>query len=90
MSQGSQDLGRPFPGALSRPEELGCPSVTEALVDVRANLLRAREVKTISPEACRLVLRTATSIYYKCRIWLAILEASDPGRHAGTGGRGAQ
>jgi len=56
---------------LHGPAELGYPSVTEALVNVRANLSRARSA--LSNAARRAVLQSAVAIYYKDRTWDRIL-----------------
>ncbi|HJT11870.1 MAG TPA: TfuA-like protein [Dongiaceae bacterium] len=56
---------------LHGPPELGYPSVTEALVNVRANLSRARGV--LSNEARKRLLQSALAIYYKDRTWERIL-----------------
>jgi hypothetical protein len=61
---------------LHGPAELGYPSVTEALVNVRANLSRARARGVLSTEVRRLVLRSAASVYYKDRSWERILQAA--------------
>lgn len=58
---------------LHGPAELGYPSVTEALVNVRANLSRARASGVLSRAARRRVLQSAQSIYYKDRTWERIL-----------------
>jgi hypothetical protein len=58
---------------LHGPAELGYPSVTEALVNVRANLSRAHAGGVLSRATRRLVLRSAASIYYKDRTWERIL-----------------
>ena len=58
---------------LHGPPELGYPSVTEALVNVRANLSRARAAGMLATEPRRLVLQAAESIYYKDRTWERIL-----------------
>ncbi len=58
---------------LHGPAELGYPSVTEALVNVRANLSRAHAAGVLSIAARRLVLQSAQSIYYKDRTWERIL-----------------
>lgn len=58
---------------LHGPAELGYPSVTEALVNVRANLSRARAAGVLSPATRRLVLQSAAAIYYKDRTWERIL-----------------
>jgi hypothetical protein len=61
---------------LHGPEELGYPSVTEALVNVRANLSRARAAGILPMAMHRLVLRSAQSIYYKDRTWERILASA--------------
>lgn len=61
---------------LHGPAELGYPSVSEALVNVRANLSRARAAGVLSAEARRRVLHSAQSIYYKDRTWERILAAA--------------
>ena len=61
---------------LHGPAELGYPSVTEALVNVRANLSRARAKGVLSSATRRLVLRSAMSVYYKDRSWERILAAA--------------
>lgn len=58
---------------LHGPAELGYPSVTEALVNVRANLSRARAKGVLSNAARRRVLQSAMAIYYKDRTWDRIL-----------------
>jgi hypothetical protein len=58
---------------LHGPAELGYPSVSEALVNVRANLSRAQAAGVLSREARRRVLQGAQSIYYKDRTWERIL-----------------
>ena len=58
---------------LHGPAELGYPSVTEALVNVRANLSRARAKGALSNEARRRVLQSALAIYYKDRTWERVL-----------------
>jgi hypothetical protein len=58
---------------LHGPPELGYPSVTEALVNVRANLSRARAKSVLSNEARRRVLQSAQAVYYKDRTWDRIL-----------------
>ena len=58
---------------LHGPAELGYPSVTEALVNVRVNLSRARAAGVLSTAARRRVLQAAQSIYYKDRTWERIL-----------------
>ena len=58
---------------LHGPEELGYPSVSEALVNVRANLSRAQARGILSQAARRLVLQSAQAIYYKDRTWERIL-----------------
>lgn len=62
-------------GVLHGPEELGCPSVTEAMVNVRANLSRARARGIISREERDFFLKAAAGIYYKDRTWADILAA---------------
>jgi hypothetical protein len=61
---------------LHGPAELGYPSVTEALVNVRANLSRARAGGMLSTASRRRVLQSAMSIYYKDRTWERILAKS--------------
>lgn len=61
---------------LHGPAELDYPSVTEALVNVRANLSRARAWGVVSPDSRRLVLQCAASVYYKDRTWDRILAES--------------
>ena len=61
---------------LHGPAELNYPSVTEALVNVRANLSRAQARGVLSREARRLVLQSAASVYYKDRTWERILAAA--------------
>ena len=58
---------------LHGPEELSYPSVTEALVNVRANLSRARARGVLSNDARKRVLQSAMAIYYKDRTWDRIL-----------------
>ncbi|WP_119304653.1 TfuA-like protein [Dongia deserti] len=58
---------------LHGPAELGYPSVTEALANVRANLSRAQARGVLSNTTRRLVLQSAQSIYYKDRTWDRIL-----------------
>ena len=58
---------------LHGPEELSYPSVSEALVNVRANLSRAQTRGVLSQTSRRLVLQSAQSIYYKDRTWERIL-----------------
>ncbi len=58
---------------LHGPAELGYPSVSEALVNVRANLSRAQAAGVLSRETRRRVLQGAQSIYYKDRTWERIL-----------------
>lgn len=58
---------------LHGPPELGYPSVTEALVNVRANLSRARAKGVLSNEMRRRVLQSAQAVYYKDRTWERIL-----------------
>ena len=58
---------------LHGPAELGYPSVTEALVNVRANLSRARAKGVLSNDARKRVLQSAMAIYYKDRTWERIL-----------------
>jgi hypothetical protein len=58
---------------LHGPAELAYPSVTEALVNVRANLSRARARGVLSTETRRLALQSAASVYYKDRTWERIL-----------------
>ena len=58
---------------LHGPAELGYPSVTEPLVNVRANLSRARAKGVLSNDARKRVLQGAMSIYYKDRTWDRIL-----------------
>jgi hypothetical protein len=58
---------------LHGPEEIGYPSVSEALVNVRANLSRAQARGVLSQAARRLVLQSAQAIYYKDRTWERIL-----------------
>jgi hypothetical protein len=58
---------------LHGPAELGYPSVTEALVNVRANLSRARAKGVLSNDARRRLLQSAIAIYYKDRTWDRIL-----------------
>ncbi|HEX6118753.1 MAG TPA: TfuA-like protein [Dongiaceae bacterium] len=55
------------------PAELGYPSLNEALVNVRATLSRARVESVLSPALRRLVLQSATSVFYKDRTWNRIL-----------------
>ena len=47
--------------------------VTQALVNVRANLSRARAKGVLSNAARRLALQSAMSVYYKDRTWEQIL-----------------
>jgi hypothetical protein len=61
---------------LHGPAELSYPSVTEALVNVRANLSRAQARGVLSREARRLVLQSAATVYYKDRTWERILAAA--------------
>jgi hypothetical protein len=61
---------------LHGPAELNYPSVTEALVNVRANLSRAQAQGVLSREARRLVLQSAAAVYYKDRTWERILAAA--------------
>jgi hypothetical protein len=61
---------------LHGPAELGYPSVTQALVNVRANLSRARAKGVLSNAARRRVLQSAASVYYKDRSWERIVEAA--------------
>ena len=58
---------------LHGPPELGYPSVTEALVNVRANLSRAGAKGVLSNDARRRVLQSAQAVYYKDRSWERIL-----------------
>jgi hypothetical protein len=64
---------------LHGPPELGYPSVTEALVNVRANLSRARAAGVVSVAARRLLLQSAQAIYYKDRTWDRILAGAVEG-----------
>jgi hypothetical protein len=61
---------------LHGPAELGYPSVTEALVNARANLSRARAKGVLSSEARHRILQSAMAIYYKDRTWERILARS--------------
>jgi hypothetical protein len=61
---------------LHGPAELNYPSVTEALVNVRANSSRAQAQGVLSREARRLVLQSAAAVYYKDRTWERILAAA--------------
>lgn len=54
---------------LHGPPELGYPSVTEALVNVRANLSRARAKGVLSNEMRHRLLQSAQAVYYKDRTW---------------------
>lgn len=58
---------------LHGPAELGYPSVTEALVNARANLSRASACGILSAATRRIVFRSAAAIFYKDRTWERIL-----------------
>jgi hypothetical protein len=61
---------------LHGPPELGYPSLTEALVNVRATLARAAALRIISPATRRLVLASAARLFYKERTWERVLSTA--------------
>lgn len=61
---------------LHGPSEIGYPSLTEALVNVRATLARAAAQRLISPVTRRRVLAIAAATFYKERTWERVLSAA--------------
>ena len=64
---------------LHGPAELGYPTLTEAMVNVRATLDAATRARVLRGEERTTLARTAKSIFYKHRTWNAIVNraASD-------------
>jgi hypothetical protein len=61
---------------LHGPPEAGSIPLTEAMVNIRATLRRARQLEMITPEAERIIGQTAKSLYYKERTLDRILKRS--------------
>ncbi len=61
---------------LHGPAELDWPGLTEALVNVRATLLRAVRSRVIGAPAARGLLRAAAAIFYKARTWDAVIASA--------------
>jgi hypothetical protein len=58
---------------LHAPRELGFHSLTEAMVDIRATLEKARTGKIVSPPTAETLLAIAKALFFKDRTWPAIL-----------------
>ncbi|NJO36122.1 MAG: hypothetical protein HC869_26785, partial [Rhodospirillales bacterium] len=61
---------------LHGPPEAGCVPLSEAMVNIRATLRRARRLQMITSEAERTIGRTAKSLHYKHRTLDRILQLS--------------
>ncbi len=61
---------------LHGPEELGYPSVTEAMVNIRATLAAAEQSRVIAPSVAARLIRIAQAFFYKERTYPAILQAA--------------
>lgn len=57
------------------PAELGYPG-SDALVDIRATLAEAMDAAILGERDARTILTVAKSIFYKQRIWKAVLSAA--------------
>jgi hypothetical protein len=60
---------------LHGPEALGWAALTEALINVRATLLRATRQRVVTAEAGRAVLLAAQAVFYKDRTWRGLCQA---------------
>ena len=69
---------------LHEPEEVGYVPLTEAMVNVRATIQRALEMRIVEPSVAAELVRIAKSLFYKDRTYQAVLStAADQGLGAG-------
>jgi len=64
---------------LHGPEDWDWTPLTEALVNVRATILRAVRRRVVPVEVGRAITETAVDIFYKDRTWPRLLDALDDG-----------
>jgi hypothetical protein len=58
------------------PAELGWRSLSEPLVNVRATLLRALRRRVLGPAEARVVLGSASGLFYRERTWSSVVAAA--------------
>jgi hypothetical protein len=61
---------------LHAPKELGWQPLTEALVDMRATIVSARDARILSAKSASSLLRTAKATFFKERTWEHVLDAA--------------
>ncbi len=61
------------------PEELGYPSVTEAMVNIRATVAAATAQAVIAEETAATLIAAAKALFYKERTYAAVLRAAPEG-----------
>src|SRR6266849_8473186 len=64
---------------LHGPAELGYPSVTDAMVNIRATLAEAVRQSIVAPPLARTLTAIAKALFYKERTYEAMLQSRSPG-----------